>query len=58
MKKRFNATVARDNLSMKAYRGINGLIGPNGAGKTTAIRLSLGLIKPDDGKAEYFDLIV
>ncbi len=54
VKKRFNATVALDNLSMKVYRGINGLIGPNGAGKTTAIRLSLGLIKPDDGKAELF----
>jgi ABC-type multidrug transport system ATPase subunit len=52
--KRFGATVALDGLSLEIHRGINGLIGPNGAGKTTAIRLSLGLIKPNAGKAELF----
>jgi ABC-type multidrug transport system, ATPase component len=52
--KQFGATVALNDLSLKVFRGINGLIGPNGAGKTTAIRLSLGLIKPDEGKAELF----
>jgi ABC-2 type transport system ATP-binding protein len=52
--KRFGSTVALDDLSLKIYRGINGLIGPNGAGKTTSIRLSLGLIKPNMGKAEMF----
>ncbi|MCL2173133.1 MAG: ABC transporter ATP-binding protein [Candidatus Bathyarchaeota archaeon] len=52
--KRFGAMVALDGLSLKICRGINGLVGPNGAGKTTAIRLSLGLIKPDKGKAELF----
>ena len=52
--KRFGATAALDGLSLKIYRGINGLIGPNGAGKTTAIRLSLGLIKPNAGSAELF----
>ena len=54
--KRFGATVALDDLNLKIYRGINGLIGPNGAGKTTAIRLSLGLIKPNAGSAELFGL--
>jgi ABC-type multidrug transport system ATPase subunit len=54
VKKRFGATTALDGLSLKIYRGINGLIGPNGAGKTTAIRLSLGLIKPNAGSAELF----
>jgi len=52
--KRFGSTVALDNLSLKIYRGINGLIGPNGAGKTTSIRVSLGLIKPTYGSAELF----
>jgi ABC-2 type transport system ATP-binding protein len=52
--KRFGSAVALDGLSLKIYRGINGLIGPNGAGKTTAIRLSLGLIKADAGCAELF----
>ncbi|MDR2203640.1 MAG: ABC transporter ATP-binding protein [Nitrososphaerota archaeon] len=52
--KRFGATMALDSLSLKIYRGVNGLVGPNGAGKTTAIRLSLGLIKPNVGSAELF----
>jgi len=50
----FGATAALDGLSLEIHRGINGLIGPNGAGKTTAIRLSLGLIKPDTGCAKLF----
>ncbi len=41
-------------MDFKIYKGINGLIGPNGAGKTTTIKLILGLIKPDMGKAEVF----
>jgi len=52
--KRFNTTQALSGLSFKIYKGINGLIGPNGAGKTTTIKLSLGLIKADAGRAEVF----
>lgn len=52
--KRFNTTEALGGLSFKIYKGINGLIGPNGAGKTTTIKLSLGLIKANSGKAEVF----
>lgn len=52
--KRFNTTHALSGLSFRIYKGINGLIGPNGAGKTTTIKLSLGLIKADAGKAEVF----
>ena len=52
--KSFNNTEALSNLSFKIYKGINGLIGPNGAGKTTTIKLSLGLIKADSGRAEMF----
>lgn len=52
--KRFNTTEALAGLSFRIYKGINGVIGPNGAGKTTTIKLSLGLIKADAGKAEVF----
>src|ERR1700686_5080942 len=30
------------------------LLGPNGAGKTTAVKLLLGLIQPNSGKARVF----
>jgi ABC-type multidrug transport system ATPase subunit len=52
--KRFNNTEALSGLSFKIHKGINGLIGPNGAGKTTTIKLSLGLIKANAGRAEMF----
>lgn len=52
--KRFNTTEALASLNCKIYKGINGLIGPNGAGKTTTIKVILGLIKADAGKAEVF----
>jgi ABC-type multidrug transport system ATPase subunit len=53
--KSFNNTKALNGLSFKIHRGINGLIGPNGAGKTTTIKLILGLIKADSGRAEMFE---
>jgi ABC-2 type transport system ATP-binding protein len=52
--KKFGATVALDGLNLKICRGVNGLVGPNGAGKTTAIRVCLGLIRPNGGSAELF----
>ena len=40
---------------MKIPKGqITGLIGKNGAGKSTAIKLILGLIKPDSGTVKVF----
>jgi ABC-2 type transport system ATP-binding protein len=45
--------VAVDNLSLEVQEGeIFGFLGPNGAGKTTTIKMLLGLIFPDSGKAE------
>jgi len=65
--KKFNTTLAVDNLSFKVYPGkIFGLLGPNGAGKTTAIRTILNIIKPTSGEIifngnpitnEYYNII-
>ncbi len=53
--KTFGHARALNGLSMKVPTGsVYGLIGPNGAGKTTAIRIILGLLRPDRGEARVF----
>jgi ABC-2 type transport system ATP-binding protein len=43
---------AVDRFDLRVRQGcIYGLIGPNGAGKTTAIRLLMGLLRPQSGTA-------
>lgn len=43
-----------DGLSFNVKQGeIVGLLGPNGAGKTTAFYMTVGLIRPDDGKVIF-----
>lgn len=50
--KTFGDTVALDDVSIEAPRGkAVALLGPNGAGKTTALRIALGLVRPDRGTA-------
>jgi ABC-type multidrug transport system ATPase subunit len=45
-------TVAINDLDLAVKRGmVYGLIGRNGSGKTTALRLLLGLLRPDSGEA-------
>ncbi len=45
--------VAVDQLDLEVMEGeIFGFLGPNGAGKTTTIKMLLGLIFPDAGRAE------
>ncbi|MGD0396151.1 MAG: ABC transporter ATP-binding protein [Nitrososphaerales archaeon] len=53
--KGFSNVVALDGLSFGVENGaITGLIGPNGAGKTTAIKIMLGLLRPDKGSVLVF----
>jgi len=53
--KSFGGKPAVRDVSFKAARGeITGFLGPNGAGKTTTLRMSLGVIAPDKGRAELF----
>jgi ABC-2 type transport system ATP-binding protein len=53
--KRFGGRPAVDALSLTVNQGeVFGFLGPNGAGKTTTIRLLLGLIRPDAGRALLF----
>ena len=53
--KNFSNTVAINNVSLNVRKGeIYGFLGLNGAGKTTAIRLLLGMIKPDLGSFFLF----
>jgi len=52
LSKRFGARTAVQDVNLRVEAGeIFGLLGPNGAGKTTAIRMLLGLLRPDSGAA-------
>jgi polyether ionophore transport system ATP-binding protein len=51
--KTFGPTRALDGLDLGVRAGeVHGFLGPNGAGKSTTIRVLLGLLRPDSGKAE------
>ena len=55
LSRRFGAQVAVDDLNLLVpAAGVYGFLGPNGAGKTTAIRMLLGLIRPDAGEVCLF----
>jgi len=48
--KRFEATVAVDNVSLRVEKGeLFGLLGPNGAGKSTLIKMMSGMMDPTSG---------
>lgn len=53
--KQFGILNAVTDLSFSINRGeIFALLGPNGAGKTTTVRMLMDIIKPDQGKIEYY----
>ncbi|SFC57901.1 ABC-2 type transport system ATP-binding protein [Alkalibacterium subtropicum] len=55
LKKAFGKTQALSDVSFDVSKGeIVGFIGPNGSGKSTTIRILLGLIKADEGRASIF----
>jgi ABC-2 type transport system ATP-binding protein len=62
--KRYGRVTAVDDLSFTVEAGqVVGFLGPNGAGKTTALRMLVGLVRPDRGSATicgqaYADLTV
>jgi ABC-2 type transport system ATP-binding protein len=50
--KTFGRTRALDGLDLSVRTGeAHGFLGPNGAGKTTTLRVLLGLMRPDSGRA-------
>jgi ABC-2 type transport system ATP-binding protein len=51
--KTFGPTRALDGLDLEVRTGeVHGFLGPNGAGKTTTLRVLLGLLRADAGRAE------
>ena len=55
LRKRYGHVVAVDGIDLTVHQGdIYGFLGPNGAGKTTAMRILLGLLRPEDGSARLF----
>jgi ABC-2 type transport system ATP-binding protein len=53
--KSFGATKALDGLDLQVDEGeIHGFLGPNGAGKTVTMRILLGLLRPNAGRATVF----
>lgn len=53
LSKSFKSFKAVDDISFEVTPGrVMGFLGPNGAGKTTALRMLVGLSKPDKGEIE------
>jgi len=54
VRRRYGEVVALDGLSLDVPGGqLVGLLGPNGAGKSTAMRIALGLLRPDAGEVRW-----
>ena len=53
LRKSFGETVAVDSIDLDVPSGsFFGLVGPNGAGKTTTLKMTTGLLRPDDGSVQ------
>ncbi len=56
VKKRLGQNQALDGVTLHFEAGkMHGVIGPEGAGKTTLMRTLLGLLKPNEGKVQYYE---
>jgi ABC-2 type transport system ATP-binding protein len=54
--KTFGGVRALDALTFSVQTGeVHGFLGPNGAGKTTTLRILLGLVRADAGRARLLD---
>jgi len=51
LSKRYGTVQALDRVDVGIAQGCTGLVGSNGAGKSTLIKLLLGLLVPDQGRA-------
>lgn len=52
IRKSFGRVTALDGLDLRVETGtVHGFLGPNGAGKSTTIRILLGLLRADSGRA-------
>jgi ABC-2 type transport system ATP-binding protein len=51
LSKRYGTVQALDRVDVEIAPGCTGLVGSNGAGKSTLIKLLLGLLVPDQGRA-------
>ncbi|WP_046771985.1 ATP-binding cassette domain-containing protein, partial [Jiangella alkaliphila] len=52
LRKTFGPVTALDGLDLSVETGeVHGFLGPNGAGKSTTIRILLGLLRADAGRA-------
>jgi ABC-2 type transport system ATP-binding protein len=52
LRKSFGSTRALDGLDLEVAAGeVHGFLGPNGSGKSTTIRVLLGLLRADGGRA-------
>lgn len=57
--KRYGAVEALRGVSFEVGAGeIVGLLGPNGAGKSTAMKISLGIARPDSGSARVLGEVI
>jgi len=55
--KKYGSHRALDGIDLNVGAGeLIALLGPNGAGKTTAVKLLLGLLRPDEGTVRVFGL--
>jgi ABC-2 type transport system ATP-binding protein len=54
--KKYGSVTALDSVSLALEpERVTALLGPNGAGKTTAVKLLLGLTRPNTGRVRLFD---